>query len=220
MNIQPTGMNLSIQNQPNFKSCYPVVHWLAETNGSYAPVRTMELTRRLQSALVRVLNKSVFSVTGDKAALCERIQKIISKGDLSYYNKPIVRSFYDNGGGFTVRDFKPFSYMITGEDVYKFEEQYGHPIGAEKSKSVFTEKGLCSAELKMALGDYFRGGRNFVRNGAMNFCDNNKVPYALHTKFEILRARTGRVKGFLLKDVRFLPIKGADNPLKKLGYQV
>ena len=47
-------------NQPtiNFKSAYPVVHWVAETNGSYAPALSLELVKKLQGSLVRVLNKT------------------------------------------------------------------------------------------------------------------------------------------------------------------
>ena len=40
MKLQP----VNIQNQkPNFKSAYPVTHWIAETNGSYASIGNLNL---------------------------------------------------------------------------------------------------------------------------------------------------------------------------------
>ena len=52
--------NLSSQNKTqrvNFKSTYPVVHWVAEANSSYAPVANLDIVKKLQGKIVRVLNK-------------------------------------------------------------------------------------------------------------------------------------------------------------------
>ena len=56
MNIQPIQTN---QSQTNFKSAYPVVHWVAETNGSFAPISDLPTVKKLQGKFVRILNKSL-----------------------------------------------------------------------------------------------------------------------------------------------------------------
>lgn len=60
MQIQPTNnfSNINRNQNQQFKSVYSVVHWLAETNGSYAPVLTDDLSRKLNGKLVRVLNSN------------------------------------------------------------------------------------------------------------------------------------------------------------------
>ena len=54
MKIQPT--NYTYQNTTNFKSTYPVVHWVCEANGSYAPIANLDLVKKLQGKIVRILN--------------------------------------------------------------------------------------------------------------------------------------------------------------------
>ena len=58
MKIQPT--NYTYQNTTNFKSTYPVVHWVCEANGSYAPIANLDLAKKLQDdelILYALLNK-------------------------------------------------------------------------------------------------------------------------------------------------------------------
>lgn len=58
MQIQPIN-NYSIQNKnhnPQFKSAYPVIHWLAETNSSYSPQITKDIALKLNENIVRRLN--------------------------------------------------------------------------------------------------------------------------------------------------------------------
>ena len=46
--------------------------------------------------------------------------------------------------------------------------------------------------------------------------DENGIPQILHTKFEIVRNRLGKIIDFKLLDIRFLPAKGNKNPLERL----
>ena len=50
MNIQPVNFQQSYKT--NFKSTYPVVHWVAETNGSYAPISNLKLVKKLNWKLI------------------------------------------------------------------------------------------------------------------------------------------------------------------------
>lgn len=45
------------------------------------------------------------------------------------------------------------------------------------------------------------------------------MTYVLHTKFEILRNKLGKIKDFIFIDARFLPEKGPESPFERLkGY--
>ena len=97
MQIQPTH-NYSIRKQninPQFKSAYPVIHWVAETNGSYAPVLSENLAKKLQKKLLKFLSydflRKVKSPMWDKAF---EAYKYIYNKDRDFASLPIVRSFY------------------------------------------------------------------------------------------------------------------------------
>ncbi len=220
MHIQPTGIqtNCGVKFSPNFKSCYPVTHWVAETNGSYAPVLTVELAKKLQGILVRFLNAAPDKYTGAKAALCKQAKNFIALQDKGYKEVPLARSFYDKNGGWGKDKITPVAYMLTGCDAKYFDQKYGSPIG--EIKRIYSKpSGLPnSAELNMALNDYFRGGLQFVKNRSREFCDINKMPYGLHAKFETIRSRTGNIKGFKLMGLGFYPEEGQNNPFVKLGF--
>ena len=69
----------------------------------------------------------------------------------------------------------------------------------------------------MALGNYWNRGLNFVKNKSREFCDENGVPHELHTKFRVIRTKTGKIKNFELVGMKFLPNKGPENPFEKIG---
>ena len=48
--------NIKSNQNPQFKSVYPVVHWLAETNGSFAPQITKEVAQEFNENIIRRLN--------------------------------------------------------------------------------------------------------------------------------------------------------------------
>jgi hypothetical protein len=60
MNIQAiNSASLNQQNKPNFKQAIPVVYWVTETGGrNFTPAVTEELSRTLNTKLVRILNSS------------------------------------------------------------------------------------------------------------------------------------------------------------------
>lgn len=216
MQIQPL-QNYSVSktnfDNPQFKAVYPVVHWVAESNGSYAPVISMELTRKLQRIIVGVLNhskKNNFGITG------KAVTDYVSKCDLDYRRKSVVRTFYDRNGGFN-KKFIPFAHLITGSDVQNFDNCYGKSIGEAKASAPRKHGKPVSAELKQAVIDYSLGGQKFVNNRNKFLYDNKGVEYGLHTKFQTVRSKTGKIKGYELIDVRFCPEKGESNPFVRTG---
>ena len=122
MNIQPV-------NNTNFKSTYPVVHWVAETNGSYAPVANLQIVKKLQGKIIRMLNKPLVSSTKPMEPLEQRLRAYIGVCDADYRNNPNVRSFYNR------TDAAPVSYVISGEDVGIFENNLAKNIGRAKSNA-------------------------------------------------------------------------------------
>ena len=60
MNIQAiNSASLNQQNKPNFKQAIPVVYWVTEAGGrNFTPAVTEELSRTLNTKLVRILNSS------------------------------------------------------------------------------------------------------------------------------------------------------------------
>ena len=68
MQIQSIS-NLSNQKQysnPNFRSVYPIYHWLADgSQGSYAPVMTRELSKFLGQKMSRYLNANLMTKARD-----------------------------------------------------------------------------------------------------------------------------------------------------------
>lgn len=64
--------NLSKNQSPQFKSVYPVVHWLAETNASYAPALTHDSAVKLNKRIVEILNLKA-------PVIEEEISKLLAK---------------------------------------------------------------------------------------------------------------------------------------------
>ncbi len=206
MNIQPT-QNYSTQ----FKAGYPVVHWVRETNGSYAPALTHELNVKLQKPLVRLLNSQMKKVKPDKLALMEYVKKVICAKDKDYSQNPIARSFYNSQGGWNNQSFEPIGYLVTGRHAEHMTETLGKPIGKAKSEAPQ------GAEVNIALSDYFKRGLTFVKKLASGF-KTNRTHYSLHTKYEVIRTKTGKIKEYRLIDIKFCPTEGSENPFVRTGY--
>ncbi len=205
MNINPI---FSEQSRVNFQSTYPVVHWVAETNGSYAPVVTNDLIRKLQQKLVRALNKrndvQSDTITG--------VKEYLKHSDTDFSNIPRVRSFYDRlASGF----FTPSAYMITGKDVALFEDTLGREIGREKGYARDILGTPYSAEALSAIQTYKIKGLQFVKEKKRLIKDKTGEPCSLHTKFETVRSKSGKIKDYRLVDVRFMPDKGDNSPLER-----
>ena len=127
-------MQIQTLQQPNFKATYPVVHWVAETNGSFAPVANLDTIRKLQGKLVRALNKTRYDKT-PTAKIAKPIQSYIKTNDADYLKEPHVRSFYNRVAKYG-QAFEPASYIISGADVKDFEETLAKNIGRAVTKNV------------------------------------------------------------------------------------
>ncbi|MCM1003542.1 MAG: hypothetical protein NC408_04295 [Candidatus Gastranaerophilales bacterium] len=214
MNIQPT-QNYSAP----FKSGFPVTHWVRETNGSYAPALSRNLNEKLQRSVVRLLNSNIDKSKPEKRPLIEYVKKIISASDSDFAQNPVARSFYFHHGGLSEQKFEPFGYILTGRHAEHMTEVLGKPIGRAKSDAPRRNGNLAdTAEINIAVGDYFNQGINFVKKLASHFKLGGKTRYGLHTKFEVIRTKTGRIKEYRLIDLKFCPEEGAGNPFVRTGY--
>ena len=214
-------MNLTVNNfsqnnnikplkQQNFKSTFPAVHWIAEVGSGYFPVQDKETVKLLQRKLVTCLN----SKPQNREKLSEPLLKFIDyikSIDYSYRNNKIARSFYD------IKDYakqiKAKSFFITGGNVEEFERKFSHEIGRSKRKGA-------SLRTETAQKDYFTKGLEFVMDPAKAIKDEASIPYTLHTKFQIIRNKTGKIVDYRFQDARFLPSVGSNNPLEKYNSRI
>lgn len=88
MEIQPTQ---TYSYSPKFQSVYPVYHWVAETNGSYAPVLSNELSKTLNGKLVRVLNTNARSILNKITKI--KHQELIFSNELEPINDKKIRQY-------------------------------------------------------------------------------------------------------------------------------
>lgn len=202
----------SLYTKPSFKAAYPVIHWTCETNGSYAPVISYELTKKLQGKLVRALNKVCGLVKVDGETL--RIQDYLRKTDFDYRFNQKVRSFY-NPKAEESDVFEPISYIISGKDAVDFDTNVASNIGREKHYAKTALGTPYSAEANIAINNYLNQGVKLIYNKASRIKGNDNRNCALNTKFEIIRDRNGKIKDYKLKDVRFMPETGKDSPIEK-----
>lgn len=213
MRIQP--INNYSQTNTNFKSAFPVVHWVAETNGSYAPVANLQIVKKLQSKIIRILNKPLESSDKPIKPLEQRLRAYIGACDAAYRNNPLVRSFYNRTEPSGER-YNPVSYVISGSDVGTFEECLAKNIGRTKGKARDLLSKPYSPEVQEAINIYNREGLNFVKNPVRQIYDRNGIMYTLHTKFEIVRNKLGKIKDYKFVEARFLPVQGQNQLLGKM----
>lgn len=214
MNIQLT-QNYSTQ----FKAAYPVTHWVRETNGSYAPALSRNLNEKLQRSVVRLLNSDIEKVKPEKRSLVQYIKKVITASDSDFAQKPVARSFYFHHGGLSEEKFEPFGYILTGQHAEHMSEVLGKPIGRAKSDAPRLNGDIAeTAEVNIAVGDYLKQGISFVKKLASKFKLGSKTRYGLHTKFEVIRTKTGKIKEYRLVDLKFCPEEGEANPFVRTGY--
>ena len=222
MQLQSINNNLQSKNQnPRFKSAYPVYHWVAEkSGGSYAPAVTHDLNKKLQGIIVRLFNRtSKLSTTEFGKLMIEKLKprKTDGVGDKDYRSNPIVRTFSDKNGGWD-KKFIPINYIISGNNVSEFNKKYAEPIGKNSAISPRINGIPSSAEYRSALRDYVLGGLNYVRKPELQIKDQDEMVYGLHTKFEVVRNKNGKIKGYELVDIKFCPETGSENPFIRTGY--
>lgn len=211
MNIQP--IQFQQPKQINFKSTYPVVHWVAETNGSYAPALSLEIVKVLQRKLVSILNK-VPKAEKPVGLAEQKLKTYMKLCDLDFRKTPFVRSFYDWNSR-REQGFKPVSYVISGEDAASFNEDLTKEIGRNKGIAKTALGNPYSAESMMAINNYVRNGLKFVNSPEKRITGKDGNTYVLHTKFEVIRNKNGKIKGYNFVDARFLPEKGPNNPIER-----
>lgn len=199
----------------HFKSTYPVAHWVAETNGSFVPVSNSELVKKLQGKLIRVLNKPLMESKKPLSPVEQKVRAYIGNCDADYRNVPHVRSFYNRMTS-SPQKFSPTSYIISGSDVALFEEYLAKNIGRTMGQARELYNHPYSQATIDAIKLYNSKGLEFVKHDASQIKDENNLSYILHTKFEIIRNKFGKIKDYKLLDVRFLPSSGSKNPLERL----
>ena len=202
--------------QTNFKSTYPVVHWVAESNGSYAPISNLKLVKRLQSKIVRALNKSLEDSKKSMNVAEQNLRAYAGRCDIDYRNSPQVRSFYNRTEA-NLDGSSPIAFMITGKDIEPFEEKYTKNIGVAKNEGIKKLNTPHSPDAKLAIDFYNQNGLDFVNNPQSRIKSSQTgMTYVLHTKFQIIRNKLGKIKDFKFIDARFLPEKGPESPFEKL----
>ena len=217
MQILPFSNNANINQvkSPQFKSAYPVYHWVAEkAGGHYAPAVSLDLNKTLQGKLIRLFNGSTkFSET----QLGKKMMEKLAVTDFAYRFNQVVRSYYNHNGGWKGK-FQPISYLITGNDVAKFDEKFGKPIGRSFAESPKIKGRAISAEHNNAVNDYKFNGMHFVTDSKKRIMCSDGLEYGLHTKFEVVRDKNGKIKSYDLVDIKFCPESGENNPFVRLGY--
>lgn len=210
----------SIQNnQTTFKSGYPVIHWVRETKGGYAPVVTEELNKSLQRKLVRMLNSDIKDAKPADVPLISKLKSVVLQNDKDYVNNSVVRSYYNSEGNLDGDRIEPFGYILTGQHCEQMSNRFGKPIGRAKSEAPRIDGELkVTAETKLAVFNYVKVGLNYVKRLASNFNKKNPLSSELHTKFVVERTKTGRIKNIKFEDAKFCPSAGPNNPFERMGY--
>ena len=213
--MQINSVNISNYNsQSNFKSAYPVTHWLKTGENKYSPVVTEKLNHKFQNILVRLLN-GTGSKNDSRIQLSQRAKKFVANRDSDYAKNPIARSYYNKSNEFTEIP----NFLITGDDVALFEEKYGKPIGKAKNEAPKINNKKQSAEISIALSDYIIRGLNFVKSKFKKFIGKDGNQKTLHVIFEPITTKKGAIKNYKVIDMKFLNTQGTVNPLVEMGYK-
>ena len=199
----------------NFKSTFPVVHWVAEAGGSYASTSNLKLVRKLQSKIIRVLNKPLEESKKQMIITEQNLRAYIGRCDIDYRNNPQVRSFYNRAEA-NIDGTSPVAYMITGNDIEPFEEKLAKNIGIAKNEGIKNLNTPYSPEAMCAIDLYNKKGLDYVNNPQTRIKDSKGMTYVLHTKFEIIRNKLGKIKDYKYIDARFLPEFGPESPFERL----
>ena len=193
------------------------MHWVTENGTRYSPVTNFSMNKKLQGQIVRFLNKPIEKTNKPVDIIKQRFKAFIASNDLDYRFNSVVRSFYDRSEG-KIGNIRPVTYLLTGGDVARFEDSLAKDIGRAKGLAKEVTGEAHSVESEAAVDFYNNKGLDYVNNPRSRITDANGVTYVLHTKFKTLRNKAGKVKGYELQDAQFLPEKGPNNPLERLGF--
>ena len=213
--MQINSVNVTNNNsQKNFKSVYPVTHWLKTSENNYVPVVSERLSHKFQNILIRLLN-GTGAKNEERLALSERAKKFISNRDSDYAKNHVARSYYNKSTEFNEIP----NFLITGNDVELFEKRYAKPIGKAKAEAPRIQDKIRSAEVSIAINDYITRGLNFVKSKFKKFIGRDGNQKTLHVIFEPITTKTGAIKDYKLIDMQFKNTNGKTNPLTEMGYQ-
>ena len=188
--------NYQPQNYTDFKAAFPVVHWVAEANGSYAPVAEKAVVEDFQVKILEFLRKSIkntltevkkLEAEKDKKNISESRQKEIKRKLKSLYEildvpAQKLRAYlascdvdyrlnpkarsYYNSVHGSVNSFTPTSYIITGDSIAKFEKHVNE-LGKENSlRKKRIEKGIPEEE---AETPEFKAAQHRYNYDGLNF---------------------------------------------------
>lgn len=186
--------NQNYRNSCNFKSVYPVYHWL-EFNGKYKPAVKQMWVQRCQRILAALLNKAgCLDLDNPGKSVLHNTAYYVASVDKDYKFAPLVRSFYNNSGGFKntpeARSIVPMSYLVTGCDATEFERIFGKPLRTLKNHGCSSQEAF-EASKQRAKVSYELKGKFFIESKYQKFVDKETgKPLELHTIFE----RTGEQK--------------------------
>ena len=214
MQISPIN---NYQQNMGFQAIHPVYHWCKDGSLYFDPATTKELSKAIHQDFVNKINKFIpdFSIVNPVGG--QRIANFIARVDGTYRRNPVVRSYYNSKGGFKENKFEPIAYLITGDDVEKFNVKFAKNIGIQKHKAPKVNGKRRSAEVNKAVGDYNTQGLLYVKKEAKSF-NNKGMPMGLHVKTEAVRNEKGEIIDYEVVDMRYFPEKGKENPFIKEGY--
>ena len=179
MQIQTINSYSKTNQQTNFKAAYPVIYWVKDAGKEIskdAPTISKDLTEKLQRKLVGYLNRTFSKSDPQKVSLMGKAFSFLRGRDRDFSTYPIVRSFYDTSTGSQKEGIKPIGYLLTGKDVEVFENNFAKPIGRNRANSPIIDGKPRSAELNIALDDYYTKGLNYVKNRSAQFCNKEGMP--------------------------------------------
>lgn len=214
MKILSTNNNYS--NSTGFKSTYPVYHWVAESNGSYAPISNLKLAKKLQGKIIRILNKPLDESKKCMNPVHQNLRAYIGRCDADYRTNAVVRSFYNREEA-NLEGNSPVVYALSGDTLQEFEDSLAKIIGTKKHEAISLGRDAHSPEAIEAIKSYNTNGLAFVNDLNKRIKDKiSGMTYALHTKFMIIRSKSGKIKDYQFVDARFLPEKGPNSPFERL----
>jgi len=236
--------NYQTNKYNSFRSTYPVVHWVAEANGSYAPMSKLKIVQGFQEKIVSYLNGNPILTPQEIKALIrakQEIQKEVlttgaEKLDVKDLKKIIdipsqyLRAYMGCDVSYrtstsrknAVRSFYDRVTQSSNEYIPvsyiisgKDAVEFNNRFGKEIGRSIRLY-GKDSPEVRAAKWKYNHDGLNFVKDYSRRKKDENGMPQVLHTKFEVVRNSDGEFTGYRFVDARFLPEFGPESPFEKL----
>lgn len=243
--MKVTAPTNQINNYNTFKSVYPVVHWVAEANGSYAPIANLKLVSAFQEKIISCLNSNPILTPKEIKELTKakkKVQKEILTADAEKLSVTDLKKIIDipsqylrayiggcDAGYRTctsrknkVRSFydrvtKDSSGYIPVSYIISGEHvaDFNRKFGEEIGRSI-RQYGKDSEEVKKAKSKYNHKGLDYVKDYTRRKKDEQNRTQVLHTKFEVVRNSDGEFTGYRFVDARFLPEFGPESPFEKL----